>query len=66
MYLRSEKASESDKYTARGSTILKNVMSEIEAMCESVRLMPDIQSREIEENRDMKMAAMFGHGTGQW
>lgn len=37
----------------------------IEAMCESLRLMSDFQSREIEENRDMKMAAMFGHGNGQ-
>ncbi|KAL8125316.1 hypothetical protein AgCh_012847 [Apium graveolens] len=59
----SEKASESDEDTPYALDNLEQLMSETGTMRDSLRLMPDFQ-REMAANLAMKMASMFGDGSG--
>ncbi|GMY24593.1 hypothetical protein FCV25MIE_32955 [Fagus crenata] len=56
----SEQATEVDEGTHFDFEDLEQLMSEIGNMCESLRLMPDFQRREMAAKLAMKMAAMFG------
>ncbi|KAM0022099.1 putative alpha/gamma-adaptin-binding protein p34 [Helianthus debilis subsp. tardiflorus] len=43
---------------------MEQLMSEIGSVCDSLRLMPDFQRREMAANRAMKTAATFGDTSG--
>lgn len=60
----SDKASESDEGAPFGLDNLEQLMSEVGTMRDSLRLMPDFQRRDMAANLAMKMAAMFGDGSG--
>ncbi|KAL6993343.1 hypothetical protein U1Q18_011459 [Sarracenia purpurea var. burkii] len=59
-----EKASELDKDSVYDFEDLEHLMSEIGNMRDNLRLMPDFQRREMAANLALKMAAMFGDGSG--